>query len=75
MVSDGETAEGVIWEALKFLDTHDVPNIQIYIMSNGYGAYDKVDSAKLTIQSAGSTIRAKSLSITSRLRNSRSFMT
>ncbi len=50
MVSDGECAEGVIWEALKFLDTHDIPNIHIYVMSNGYGAYDKVEQARLNTQ-------------------------
>ena len=50
MVSDGECAEGIIWESLKFLDTHDVPNIHVYVMSNGYGAYDKVDPANLNNQ-------------------------
>jgi transketolase len=42
MISDGESAEGVIWEALRFLDLQNVPNIQIYIMANGYGAYDRI---------------------------------
>jgi transketolase N-terminal domain/subunit len=50
MVSDGECAEGVIWEALKFLDTHYVPNIHVYVMANGYGAYDPVHIGKLNNQ-------------------------
>lgn len=50
MVSDGECAEGSIWESLKYLDTHDVPNIHVYVMSNGYGAYGKIDQPKLNKQ-------------------------
>ena len=53
MVSDGECAEGVVWESLKFLDTHDVPNIHVYVMSNGYGAYDKVEPHRLNNQISG----------------------
>ena len=50
MISDGETAEGVIWESLRFLDIHNIPNIQIYVMINGYGAYDKINITKLCKQ-------------------------
>lgn len=50
MISDGECAEGVIWEVLRYLDTHPVPNIQIYVMLNGYGAYDPVHPGKLNTQ-------------------------
>lgn len=55
MVSDGECAEGVIWEAFRYLDTHDVPNIHIYVMSNGYGAYDRVEPHLLNNQIKGFT--------------------
>lgn len=50
MVSDGECAEGVIWEALRFLDTHPVSNIRIYVMINGYGAYDPIHPGQLNNQ-------------------------
>lgn len=53
MISDGECAEGVVWEALKFLDTHDAPNIHIYVMVNGYGAYDPINPGKLASQIGG----------------------
>lgn len=53
MVSDGECAEGVIWEALKFIDTRSVPNIRVYVMVNGYGAYDKINPARLNNQLMG----------------------
>jgi transketolase len=59
MVSDGETAEGVFWEALRFLDMNDVPNIQVYIMSNGYGAYDPIPPYKLYRQISGFTQKAQ----------------
>lgn len=53
MISDGECSEGIIWESLKFIDTHDVPNIHIYVMFNGYSAYDSLDFSKLNAQLMG----------------------
>lgn len=53
MISDGECAEGVIWEALKYIDNNHVPNIHIYVMANGYGAYDKICLKKLKKQLFG----------------------
>ena len=50
MVSDGECAEGVVWEAIKYIDVKDVTNIYIYVMLNGYGAYDPISSHKLHTQ-------------------------
>jgi transketolase N-terminal domain/subunit len=47
MVSDGECAEGVIWEALRYISWQEVQRIQIYVMANGYTAYDKLSPAKL----------------------------
>jgi transketolase len=38
MISDGECAEGSIWEALRYIDEH-VPNLEVYANINGQGAY------------------------------------
>ena len=43
LISDGEAAEGSIWEALRFIKENHVENIEVHININGYAAYDKVD--------------------------------
>ena len=43
LISDGETAEGSVWEALRFIKESNLSNIKIYVNVNGYAAYDKVD--------------------------------
>ena len=43
LISDGECAEGSIWEALKFIYKNNVKNIKVHVNVNGYCAYDKVD--------------------------------
>ena len=43
LISDGETAEGSVWEALRFIKESNLSNIEIYVNVNGYAAYDKVD--------------------------------
>ena len=40
--SDGEWAEGSMWEALRLMVDIPVPNIQLWVIANGYSAYDKV---------------------------------
>ena len=47
MVSDGECAEGSIWEALRVAKEKKVHNLKIVINANGWGAYDKVNLANL----------------------------
>lgn len=42
MLSDGECAEGIVWESLRFIADHPVKNIMIHIVHNGYGAYCKI---------------------------------
>jgi transketolase len=44
LISDGECAEGSIWESLKFIYENNLKNIQVYVSVNGYSAYDAVDS-------------------------------
>lgn len=50
LLSDGECAEGSVWEALKFLSSKDLPNIRIYVNMNGWSAYDPVDVNSLESQ-------------------------
>jgi len=43
LISDGECAEGSIWESLRFIKENNMDNIEVYVNVNGYAAYDKVD--------------------------------
>tara|TARA_R110002110_G_scaffold26606_5_gene97585 strand:+ start:1019 stop:1675 length:657 start_codon:yes stop_codon:yes gene_type:complete len=48
LISDGESAEGSIWEALRFSHEQKIENLKIYCNINGYAAYEKVDTKYLT---------------------------
>lgn len=48
MISDGECAEGSIWESLRFIADNPVDNIEVYANINGMGAYDMIDTDILT---------------------------
>ncbi len=48
MISDGECAEGVVWESFALINDLNISNIQIYIMNNGYSAYRVLDSNTLS---------------------------
>ena len=48
LISDGESAEGSIWEALRFIKVHNVRNIKVYANLNGYAAYEAVNKEYLT---------------------------
>jgi len=43
LISDGESAEGSVWEALRFIQESNLTNIEVYVNVNGYAAYDKVN--------------------------------
>ena len=43
MISDGEAAEGSIWEALRFIYERPLDNLEVYANINGMGAYDTID--------------------------------
>jgi transketolase len=43
LLSDGECAEGSVWESLRFIKDNNINNIKIYVNVNGYAAYDTVD--------------------------------
>jgi transketolase len=48
MISDGEAAEGSIWEALRYINEKNITNIHVYANINGMGAYDNIDVMSLT---------------------------
>jgi transketolase len=48
MISDGECAEGSIWESLAFIQQRPVANLEVYANINGWGAYDPIDIDYLT---------------------------
>jgi len=43
VISDGECAEGSIWEALRIKTHRKVNNLKIHLNANGFGAYDFID--------------------------------
>lgn len=43
LISDGECAEGSIWESLSFIHQNNIKNIEVHCNVNGYCAYDAVD--------------------------------
>lgn len=47
LISDGECAEGSIWESLAFAYKNKLDNLKIYANINGVCAYDFVDSNNL----------------------------
>jgi len=50
LISDGECAEGSIWEALRIKDDLKVKNLKVYVNINGYGAYSVIDGQKLEMR-------------------------
>ena len=43
VLTDGECAEGSVWEALAFAHTHKLKNLKVHVNVNGYSAYGSVD--------------------------------
>jgi transketolase len=48
LISDGESAEGSVWESLRFIDENNISNIKVYANINGFAAYKSVDIDKLS---------------------------
>ena len=48
LISDGECAEGSVWEALRFIKDNALTNIKVYVNINGYVAYDSIDTKYLS---------------------------
>lgn len=47
MISDGECAEGSIWEAFRMASDLGLENLVILVNANGWGAYDSINTQKL----------------------------
>lgn len=47
LISDGECAEGSIWETLRIATDKKVYNLKIILDANGWGGYDPVESETL----------------------------
>lgn len=41
LISDGEAAEGTIWEVANVMQKYQVTNLHVYCNWNGWGAYDE----------------------------------
>jgi len=48
LVSDGEAAEGSIWESLKTIQELNINNIEVFVNINGLCAYKEVDMDYMT---------------------------
>ena len=42
VISDGECAEGSVYEALLFISRNDIPNLKVHLNYNGYSALGEV---------------------------------
>lgn len=47
LISDGECAEGSVWESLKTIKEEAIKNIEIHVNVNGYAAYKNIDKKYL----------------------------
>lgn len=47
MISDGETNEGSVWEALRIAVDKKINNLKIIVNANGWGAYDAISPKAL----------------------------
>lgn len=43
LISDGECAEGSIWESLAFITKENIQNMKVFVNINGMSAYDFID--------------------------------
>ncbi len=48
LISDGECAEGSVWESLKTIVEQQIENIEVHVNVNGYAAYDTIDTEYLS---------------------------
>ena len=43
MISDGECAEGSVWESLRIASEQNLTNLKVYVNANGWTSYQSVD--------------------------------
>ena len=48
LISDGECAEGSVWEALRIASEQGLENLKVHINANGYGATDAIPMGTLS---------------------------
>lgn len=47
LISDGECAEGIVWESLRFINDKPIDNIHVYVLINGLSATLELDKELL----------------------------
>lgn len=47
MISDGEMAEGCIWESLRIINDFKLTNLKLLVNANGWGAYREINIEEL----------------------------
>lgn len=47
LISDGECAEGSIWEAVRIAGEQKLDNLKIYVNANGFSAYKETNVAQI----------------------------
>lgn len=50
LLSDGECMEGMIWESLRIASEQKLGNLKVWVNSNGWSAYGKIDQGLLERQ-------------------------
>ena len=50
LISDGECAEGSIWEALRIAEELKLENLKVWVNMNGYSAYGTIDKERLKLR-------------------------
>ena len=50
VLSDGECAEGTVWEALAFAHKAGLKNLEVHVNINGYSAYEAVNTVYLALR-------------------------
>jgi transketolase len=50
LISDGECAEGSVWESLRIASELRLENLRITVNANGHGAYCNIDTNLLDIR-------------------------
>ena len=50
LLSDGECAEGTVWEGLAFVKSRGLRNLIPHVNINGYAAYDPIDREDLAMR-------------------------
>tara|TARA_E500000178_G_scaffold333413_1_gene368364 strand:- start:46 stop:693 length:648 start_codon:yes stop_codon:yes gene_type:complete len=43
-ISDGECAEGSVWESLRYAQEYNLKNMHVHVNLNGYACYDPIDA-------------------------------